>query len=131
MRDNHPAPAPRLPGRGRGLVRLLRGKAQRFQPGRLFFTGRPLGGDHDLRFTLGAFVALGVDSQTTTRRYDIQHQSTSRVDEARDSYSGVNIDEEMVAMVQFQHAYDAAARFMTTIDQMLDTLVNRTGIVGR
>ena len=76
-------------------------------------------------------VALGVDSQTTTRRFDIQHQSTTRVDEARESNSGVNVDEEMVAMVQFQHAYDAAARFMTTIDQMLDTLVNRTGIVGR
>lgn len=76
-------------------------------------------------------VALGVDAQTTNRRFDIQAESTSRVDEARDGVSGVNIDEEMVNMVQFQHAYDAAARYMTAIDQMLDTLVNRTGVVGR
>jgi flagellar hook-associated protein FlgK len=76
-------------------------------------------------------VALGVDSQTTRRRAEIQATTTKRVDEARDANSGVNIDEEMVAMVQFQHAYDAAARYLTTIDQMLDTLVNRTGIVGR
>jgi len=45
--------------------------------------------------------------------------------------AGVNIDEEMVNMVQFQHAYDAAARFMTSVDEILDTLINRTGIVGR
>ena len=76
-------------------------------------------------------VGLGVDAQTTNRRFDIQQESTNRVDEARTSVSGVNIDEEMVSMVQFQHAYDAAARFMTTIDEMLDTLVNRTGVVGR
>jgi len=34
-------------------------------------------------------------------------------------------------MVQFQHAYEAAARYMTTVDEMLDTLINRTGSVGR
>lgn len=76
-------------------------------------------------------VALGVDAQTTQRRYEIQTVAKERVDEARDSVSGVNIDEEMVNMVQFQKAYDAAARFMTTIDEMLDTLINRTGVVGR
>ncbi len=76
-------------------------------------------------------VSLGVDAQTMNRRHEIQSVSTSRVDEARNGVSGVNVDEEMVAMVQFQHAYDAAARFMTTIDEMLDTLVNRTGVVGR
>lgn len=76
-------------------------------------------------------VALGVDSQTTQRRYEIQVVAKERVDEARSSVSGVNIDEEMVNMVQFQKAYDAAARFMTTIDEMLDTLINRTGVVGR
>ncbi|MGQ0826042.1 MAG: flagellar hook-associated protein FlgK [Actinomycetota bacterium] len=76
-------------------------------------------------------VGLGVDAQTTTRRFDIQDESTNRVDEARNAVSGVNIDEEMVNMVQFQHAYNAAARFMTAIDEMLNTLVNGTGIVGR
>lgn len=76
-------------------------------------------------------VALGVDAQTTDRRLDIQTEATSRVDEARNAVSGVNIDEEMVNMIQFQRAYEAAARYMTTIDQLLDTLVNRTGVVGR
>lgn len=76
-------------------------------------------------------VALGVDSQTTQHRHDIQLQTMAQVDNSRDSLAGVNIDEEMVNMVQFQHAYDAAARFMTSVDEILDTLINRTGIVGR
>ena len=51
------------------------------------------------------------------------------LDNARSSYSGVNTDEEMTNMVEFQHAYEASARFMTTIDSMLDTLINHTGLV--
>lgn len=50
---------------------------------------------------------------------------------ARASEHGVSIDEEMVGLVRYQRALEAAARVMTTVDQALDTLVNRVGIVGR
>jgi flagellar hook-associated protein 1 len=50
---------------------------------------------------------------------------------ARASEHGVSIDEEMVGMVRYQRALEAAARVMTAVDQTLDTLVNRVGIVGR
>jgi flagellar hook-associated protein 1 FlgK len=43
----------------------------------------------------------------------------------RKSISGVNIDEELVNMVKFQHGYAAAARFITTQNEMLDLLINR------
>jgi flagellar hook-associated protein 1 FlgK len=76
-------------------------------------------------------VGLGVDSQTTQQRADIQQQTTDQIDAARDGQSAVSVDEEMVNLVQFQHAYEASARVMTTIDQLLDTLINRTGMVGR
>jgi flagellar hook-associated protein 1 FlgK len=76
-------------------------------------------------------VALGVDSQTTQHRANIQNQTTEQIDNARLGLSAVNVDEEMVNLVQFQRAYEASARVMSTIDQMLDTLVNRTGVVGR
>lgn len=50
---------------------------------------------------------------------------------ARAAEHGVSIDEEMVGLVRYQRALEAAARVMTTVDQALDTLVNRVGIVGR
>jgi flagellar hook-associated protein 1 FlgK len=49
----------------------------------------------------------------------------------RQGQHGVSLDEEMVLMLQYQHSYSAASRVMTTIDQTLDTLINRTGMVGR
>jgi len=46
----------------------------------------------------------------------------------RDSISGVNIDEELSAMIKFQHGYAAAARFIANFDEMLDTIINRMGV---
>jgi len=41
------------------------------------------------------------------------------------------MDEEMTRMIRFEKSYAAAARMITTIDEMLDVLINRTGLVGR
>jgi flagellar hook-associated protein 1 FlgK len=76
-----------------------------------------------------AIVQLGVDTQTATNRDQIQQSATTSLDNARAQQSGVSIDEEMTNLVQFQHGYDAAARLLTTIDGMLDTLINHTGLV--
>ena len=46
----------------------------------------------------------------------------------RDSISGVNIDEELADIIKFQHGYNAAARFVNVIDEMLDTVINRMGV---
>lgn len=43
----------------------------------------------------------------------------------RKSISGVNLDEELVNLVKFQHGYAAAARFISKVDEMLDLLINR------
>ena len=42
----------------------------------------------------------------------------------RDSFSGVNLDEELSQMVVLQNSYSAAARVMTTANQMYDTLLD-------
>ena len=65
-------------------------------------------------------VGLGVEAQAVNRRADIQYEITRQVDAARDAQAGVNLDEEMTNMLSYQRAYDAAARFMTAVDQMLD-----------
>ncbi|SDI45058.1 flagellar hook-associated protein FlgK [Natribacillus halophilus] len=49
----------------------------------------------------------------------------------RQSVSSVSLDEEMTNMIQFQHAYNAASRQITVIDEMLDRVINQMGIVGR
>lgn len=76
-------------------------------------------------------VRLGVEAQTANRRVEIQSSITAQIDAARESEAGVNLDEEMTNMLAYQHAYEAAARMITTVDQALDTLINRTGLVGR
>jgi flagellar hook-associated protein 1 FlgK len=76
-------------------------------------------------------VTLGVEAQTANRSVDIQASILAQVDAARESDAGVNLDEEMTTMLAYQRAYEGAARFLTSVDQMLDTLINRTGLVGR
>jgi flagellar hook-associated protein 1 FlgK len=76
-------------------------------------------------------VSLGVESSVAARDLQVQTVISTQVDAARESVSGVNLDEEMTNMLSFQHAYSAAARMVTAIDEALDTLINRTGVVGR
>jgi len=73
-------------------------------------------------------VQLGVGTQTAATREEIQQRAVESLDNARQAESGVSLDEEMTNLVQFQHAYDAAARFLAAIDEMLDTLINRTAV---
>lgn len=74
---------------------------------------------------------IGVATQTANRRDVIQDSVIQAADDARLSVSGVSLDEELTSMVQAQRAYEASARVLTTVDQMLDVLINRTGVVGR
>lgn len=72
----------------------------------------------------------------TDVKYSKEMASSAKVDlksiaNQRESIMGVSTDEESVNMVKYQKSYNAAARLMTVLDEMLDTLINRTGIVGR
>ncbi len=77
-----------------------------------------------------------VTSFAVTTRTELQHAtladltSTAAVG-AQLSNASVDLDEENVNLLMFQHAYQGAARVMTAVDEMLDTLINRTGLVGR
>ena len=50
---------------------------------------------------------------------------------SRDGISGVQLDEEGMNLLHYNKSYSAAARLMTTLDEMLDKLINGTGVVGR
>jgi flagellar hook-associated protein 1 FlgK len=88
----------------------------------------PLGTDTKYRKMI---VELGVQASVANRNLDIQSVITTQVDAARESVAGVNLDEEMTNMLSYQHAYAAASRMITAIDETLDQLINRTGLVGR
>ncbi|KKO54964.1 flagellar hook-associated protein FlgK [Paenibacillus sp. DMB20] len=74
---------------------------------------------------------LGVQAQETHRQAENSSFLVTQVETRRMSVSGVSLDEEMTNMIKFQHAYSASSRFMTTFDQLLDKLINSTGVVGR
>jgi flagellar hook-associated protein 1 FlgK len=74
---------------------------------------------------------VGVQTQEAIRQTANQDILVEQVDSRRQSVSGVSLDEEMANMIKFQHAYNAAARAMTTFDQLLDRIINQMGIVGR
>ncbi|HHX94793.1 MAG TPA: hypothetical protein GX691_03075 [Clostridia bacterium] len=57
-----------------------------------------------------------------------QEALVGQLGERKESISGVSIDEELAHMIECQHSYQAAARFLNTMDQLLDTLINRTAM---
>jgi len=74
---------------------------------------------------------LGIDSQRAQDMSTNQGLLVDRLTRNRESFSGVSLDEEAANVVRFQRAFEAAARVMSAMDEMLDKLVNGVGIVGR
>ncbi len=73
---------------------------------------------------------IGSDVQDARRREATAEVLTNALEDRRQSTSGVSLDEEMQNIVRFQRGYQASARAMSTMDEMLDVLINRTGRVG-
>jgi flagellar hook-associated protein 1 FlgK len=63
----------------------------------------------------------------------VENQGTllSQLEFKRQETAGVSLDEEMTNMIRFQHAYNAAARYITAIDEAISVIVNNMGLVGR
>ena len=82
--------------------------------------------------TWSSYVSgLGTLSKAASTQSTIADASSAAAGRAQTSQSGVDLDEETANLVVFQHAYQGAARVITAIDEMLDTLINKTGLVGR
>jgi len=82
--------------------------------------------------TLGqAYNALVSQVGSETGDARVRQESTQaarqQVTEQQQSLYGVSLDEEMTNMLQFQHAYNAAARVLTTLDEMLKTIIEQMG----
>jgi len=71
---------------------------------------------------------LGISSQQAVRMVENQETLTGQLLQRRYSVSGVSIDEEVANLILFQHAYQANANVIYTLNAMLDTLINRMGV---
>ncbi|HHT49384.1 MAG TPA: flagellar hook-associated protein FlgK [Firmicutes bacterium] len=74
---------------------------------------------------------LGIDAEKAQVTHTNQKTLIGHLKNMQESVAGVSLDEEMANLIKFQNAYNAAARMMTAIDEILDKLINGTGIVGR
>lgn len=83
-----------------------------------------------IAFFEGLTTTVGVQAKAANDNFDVSYSVLSNTVTARTSYSGVSLDEEMTSMLKFQHAYKAASRMITTLDEQLDKLINGTGRVG-
>ena len=74
---------------------------------------------------------VGAKTSGVERATAAQQDLVTAAELSRTAQHGVNLDEEMVNLMRYQRAYQASSRVITTVDSALDTLINRTGIVGR
>jgi len=93
--------------------------------GHLFMEGTP----ED--FMKSLISMMGIDAQQAYQFTNTQEVIINQISNRRTSVQGVSLNEEMANMVRYQHAYTAAAKMISTLDAIYDTLVNRVGIIGR
>jgi flagellar hook-associated protein 1 FlgK len=67
-----------------------------------------------------------IDTFVTTKTYTV-----SEMELKLEEIQGVSMDEELTNLIKYQRCYEASARFITTVDEMLDKLINGVGLVGR
>lgn len=82
-------------------------------------------------FLKSVLSVLSVDSNQAKRLMTNTEAIVDQTQNRRMSESGVSMDEEMGDMVKFQQAYNASAKMITTLDRIMDTMINRMGMVGR
>ncbi|MEW5785209.1 MAG: flagellar hook-associated protein FlgK [Bacillota bacterium] len=86
-----------------------------------------LDGSSVIDYYRGFISALGVEGRESERMTQAYHTAESQLREKHLSIAGVSLDEEMLNMIQYQHAWNAAARYLSYVDQMLATLFHELG----
>jgi flagellar hook-associated protein FlgK len=79
----------------------------------------------------GAIAELGQEAQQADIMASNHDLLLQHLEARQEEIAGVSLDEETVHLLQFQRTYQAAARVMTTVDEMLDKVINGMGLVGR
>jgi len=72
---------------------------------------------------LSLIGSVGSEVQGAGARFDFYHDVLTRTQARRESVSGVNMDEEMTKLIQFQRAFEASSMLVRTADEMYRTLI--------
>lgn len=75
--------------------------------------------------------SIGVAGNEASTMEESQKILISQIDDKRKAMSAVSLDEEMTDMLKYQHSYVANTRVVNAIDEMIDNIINRMGVVGR
>jgi flagellar hook-associated protein 1 FlgK len=67
--------------------------------------------------------SMGLKAQSLKRTLSYSETMVSKIQEQRDAISAVSLDEEMINMIQYQHAYSVAAKLFSITDEMMNTLI--------
>ena len=81
---------------------------------------------NEMWINMGA--TLGSDMSSTSTLLDTYYASSVELDTGRNSVSGVDLNDEAMNLMQYSKSYNAACRLMTTLDSVLDKLINGTGM---
>lgn len=76
-------------------------------------------------------TGVGVQTQSELQQSALSDLTLKVATASQQSQAGVDTDEEALNLMTAQKAYEASARVLTALDEMLDVLINRTGVVGR
>ena len=134
------AVSPRANGTGDGSNAVNIDKLFNTNEEDVFATGNDLTGNVNSRaigatslnhYYNKAMTQLGSDSQALDTTIEMQEDIMTQVTNWRSQTSGVDWNDELTNMIMFQTGYSAASRCLTTMDEMLDRLINSTGMVGR
>ncbi|MBN1410205.1 MAG: flagellar hook-associated protein FlgK [Spirochaetales bacterium] len=71
---------------------------------------------------------IGLKGEQAESAVETSNLVLKELNNLKESISGVNMDEELANMIKFQHGYNAAARFVSEVDKMLDVIINRMGV---
>jgi flagellar hook-associated protein 1 len=77
-----------------------------------------------LQYYNGLVSSLGADVNSADNISTTHQQILTQLDTQRSATSGVSLDEEMTNLIQFQRAFDAAAKIVSTVDQMYQTIID-------
>lgn len=73
---------------------------------------------------------VGIDTQTATTGTTTQTNLASTIDAQRQSIDGINLDEETQNLIKYQNAYQAAAKTISTLNSLLNTIITGLGVGG-